>query len=350
MLNSEIGIDLSKTMVIENPGGMVNDNLDVKLQTFKQELLRNPSIYDFTFSYTFPGKENFWISSFYSDKLESQDQVNIYLNNVDYNYYDLFNVKLLSGRNFSTKYATDDSLAVILNEAAINVFGFESPEEAINMQVKQGTSRSWNIVGVMNNYYDLSLKKQVEPMMTFVDNGRIRFFSVKVNLNNIDKTITEIKDEWNRVFAQAPFDYFFAEDFYNAQYQSDKKFNGIFGIFTFLALIVCSIGILGITIYIIEIRTKEIGIRKVLGSSISGLFILLSKEFTRYIIYANIVAWPAAYIIMKKWLQNFAVSISLDIYSFLLSGFIVFIIAILTISYHIIKAIFENPVKSLRYE
>ncbi|MCP4726575.1 MAG: ABC transporter permease [bacterium] len=350
MTNFDIGMDLDQTLVIVNPESTGNiDQQMNRVNTFKEKLETNPQISGFASSQGFPGRENYWISSFHSDNMSEEDRVNIYINSIDDNYIDLFNIELLAGRKFSEEIITDDSLAVIINERAVKLLQYNSPEESIGKYLYSG-ERKWSIVGVINDYYDLSLKKQVEPNIFFLDYSDPGYFELKINMSNNGEVIEYVRQEWDSCFEQLPFEYFFADEFYNRQYYNEKRFGKIFSIFSFLTLFVACLGILGLSTYLIGQRTKEIGIRKALGSSSSRIGLLLTSEFTGFIIAANIISYPVMYIVMSRWLQGFARHVDPDIGSYLLSVIAVLMISLLTISYKTVKASLVNPVDSLRYE
>ena len=180
--------------------------------------------------------------------------------------------------------------------------------------------------------------------------GRISYISIKIKSNNIPATIEHIKDVINTYSPDYPFEYSFFDDIFDKSYHSEQRMVDIFSSFTFLAIIISCMGLFGLVLYSVEHRIKEIGIRKVLGGSVSGIFLLLSKEFFKWIIISNTIAWPVAWYVMNRWLQNFAYRTDIAVVNFILAAGIALLIALLTMSYQSIKAALSNPVKALRYE
>ncbi len=349
MTNFDIGLDLEQTMVIVNPVDTDDSELlNSRVNTFKENILSLHEVSGITSSVGFPGSENFWIWSFRTEGMTEDDRVNSYINSIDYDYFDIFNIEILAGRNFSREIITDDSLSVIINRTAVDVFQFGSPGEAIGKYITSGDNK-WRIVGVINDYYDLSLKNQVEPNLFFLNRMIPGYMALKINIGD-SGIIDDVRNIWDNCYGALPFDFFFADEHYNRQYINEQKFGEIFSIFSFLTLFVACLGILGLSTYVIGQRTKEIGIRKALGSSSSRIGLLLTGEFTGFIIAANILSYPVMHIVMNKWLQGFARHIDPDFGSYILSVLIVLVLSILTISYKTVKASLVNPVVSLRYE
>ena len=268
---------------------------------------------------------------------------------MDYDYFNFYGIKLLSGRKFSRDSRFHES--VILNEEAAKLFGFEKPEQAVNQKILLGglNGQIVEAIGVIKNYHHKSLKSSIEPVI-FNPIGYIKYFSLKIDGRKINQTIALIEDTWHKVFPDSPFEYFFLDESFNNQYKADQQFGKVFGLFAVFAIFVSCLGLFGLASFTSEQRTKEIGVRKVLGASVSGIIILLSKEFTKWVIIANLFAWPAAWYGMNKWLQNFAYRIDIGLLTFLLAGALALIIALLTVTYQAIRAATANPVEALRYE
>ena len=172
---------------------------------------------------------------------------------------------------------------------------------------------------------------------------------MKIDEKNTSRIISLIQAKWKEVFPGQPFEYFFLDESFNNQYKADQQFGKVFGLFAMLAIFVSCLGLFGLASFISEQRTKEIGIRKVLGASVSGIAFLLSKDFTKWVLMANVIAWPISYFAMKNWLQNFAYRINIGLWVLLLAGVLALVIALLTVGYQAIKAAIANPVDSLRY-
>lgn len=347
MRNYDLGIDIDQTLVIRGPG-VTDSTYNGKLVTFKNELLNYPKINNFTCASNVPGDEIFWATSVRKvEDNEDQGQI-IYIIGMDDDYVPMFNLKVVAGRNFSHEFKTEED-AVIINESAVDLLGFTSNEEAINRKVMlHGKERT--IVGVINNYNQMSLKTATIPLIYryFADHNE--FFALKLNTIDIHESIDLINNKWNEFFSENPFDYFFLDEFYNQQYKNDAKIGNAAGIFAFLAVVIASLGLFALAALNTLQRTKEIGIRKVLGAKVSTISTLLSKDFLTLIIWAIIITAPISYFILDKWLNNFAYRIDVGWKAFILSALAVIIIAFLAISSQIIKSVRVNPVETLKYE
>ena len=206
------------------------------------------------------------------------------------------------------------------------------------------------IIGVIKDFNYESLHQKIKPLAIFLDKGQTSYLPIRIRPADISKTISLIKDEWKKYVPAKPFEYFFLDEDFDRLYQSEQKTGQIFTSFSILAIFIACLGLFGLTAFTVERRIKEIGIRKVLGASISTIVFLISKEFLKWVLIANIIAWPVAYYFMSNWLDNFAYRISITIGVFILSAVIALLIALITVSSQTIKAATANPVKSLRYE
>ena len=267
---------------------------------------------------------------------------------VDYDFVKTYGLQLIAGRDFSREYGTDDSSAFILNEAAVKKLGW-SPREAIGKKMIYG-NRNGQVIGVLNNFNFESLHNKIVPIIFLITKTGNSKFSVKISGNDIPGTLAFLKEKWTEFRPDYPFEYTFLEDRINDLYSSDRKLGDIFGIFSLLAVIIASLGLLGLATYAAEQRTKEVGIRKALGATVSGIVILFSKDFLKLVVLSNIVAWPLAYFVMRKWMEDFAYKAGISIWIFVFSGLIAVLIALLTVSFQAVKAAVTNPVESLRYE
>ncbi|MEJ2613388.1 MAG: hypothetical protein P8Z35_00365 [Ignavibacteriaceae bacterium] len=238
---------------------------------------------------------------------------------------------------------------LILNESAVKELGFTSPEKALGAAIYNDNFKVGKVIGVVKDYHQRSLDKDIKPtILAGATTGKYFIFDVKTK--NLPGKIERIKADFKKMFPGNPFEYNFLDEFFDRQYKSDIKTAEIFSLFTFLSIFISCLGLIGLSSLMITNRTKEIGIRKVLGGSIQSLLILLSKEFLKWVIIANIIAWPVAYYFMNRWLQGFAYRINLSWWMFVLSGGIALVIALVTVILQAIKAATANPVESLRYE
>ena len=245
-------------------------------------------------------------------------------------------------------------MGLILNQTAVNWMGFNDASSAVGQKVDYW-GEIFTVVGVIKDYHQQSPKLEFEPhiyryLRKLGYNPSLGVFASKVNPENFQNSLQKIKESFSAFFPGNPFEYFFLDEYYNQQYEPDLKFGEIVQLFTGLAIFITVIGLFGIALDTTGRRTKEIGVRKVVGSSVTGIVFLLSKEFIKWVVIANVVAWPVAYYFLSKWLHGFAYRIEIGIWVFILSGIIALIIALASVSYQSIKAALANPVKSLKYE
>jgi putative ABC transport system permease protein len=223
------------------------------------------------------------------------------------------------------------------------------PQKATN-QLISNFDDTFKIIGVVSNYHQLGLNRSMLPVV-FVPRPEINnYYSIKFETSNVHETLASVEKVWNNYFAQNPFSYYFLDDDFNTQYKADGQFGVVFGMFSFLAIIIACFGLLSLSAYNVLQRTKEIGIRKVLGAPVSSIIYLLAKDFMLLVCIAFIIAVPVAWFIMNNWLHDFAYRISISWWIFLVAGFIALLIALITVSGQSIKAAIANPVRSLRTE
>ncbi|MES1223342.1 MAG: FtsX-like permease family protein, partial [Bacteroidota bacterium] len=264
-------------------------------------------------------------------------------------YLDIYQIKLAAGRDFTyTDFNPNFGKVhnLLINQSAVKLLGYTSAQDAIGKTIIRG-DRKWDIIGVINDYHQKSLRYPIEPTMLFPAYGTNSYISVKVSPQNLPATIASIKQQYDKFFPGNFFDYSFADERFNAQYRNDQLFGKVFALFSGFAIFIASLGLLGLSLFATIQRTKEIGVRKVLGASVSNIVMLLSKDFIKLVLIAFIIAAPLAWYIMHKWLQDFAYRINISWWIFLLAGTLAVVIALATISFQAIKAAVANPVKSL---
>ena len=353
MRNKDLGINIDQTLILNAPIG--KDDSYSPVMSFKDALLIIPGVKDVSASASVPGKDYSNASSGvrkYGSKPEDGTQG--FFIDVDENYFKLYEVPLIAGRYFTRESRFNNE--IILNEEAVRIYGFKNPDEAVNSKlIFDGfDGQSIKIVGVIKDYHQESLKSALLPIIfnpiNAGDLNLTKYFSLKIDTRNIQQTLEQIKNKWDEIFPNQPFEFSFLDQVFNSQYKADQQFGKVFGLFTFLAILISCLGLIGLASYTNLQRTKEIGVRKVLGASVPGIVSMLSIDFTKWVLIANIIAWPLAYYFMNKWLQNFAYRIDITWWMFVLSGVIALVIALATVSIQAIKAAFANPVESLRYE
>ncbi|MGE5846477.1 MAG: ABC transporter permease, partial [Ignavibacteria bacterium] len=267
----------------------------------------------------------------------------------DFGYLSTLGLKLKTGRNFSKEFSTD-KYSVILNEKSVKTFGWEIDEalgKRILINLLDSTYRT--VIGVVEDYHFISLKQKIEPLViAAVPDYRV--IAVKIKPANLPGYIKEIENIYSRFSPGYPFEYQFLDDSFNQLYTSEKKQEDIFSLFSFLAIFISCLGLFGLASFSAEQRIKEIGIRKVLGATVPEIFVLISTQFLKLVVVANVIAWPFAYFLMDKWLEDFEYRINIALWTFIIAGISALMIAVITVSYQAIKAATANPVKSLRYE
>lgn len=270
---------------------------------------------------------------------------------MDYQFIDVFEMDILAGRAFSEEFTNDPDTSVIVTKSAAEALGFEKPEDAIGQTISLPAFR-WNpiIAGVVNDYNQESLQKSLDPIIFYCTQYGGEFYSMRVRADDLNKTIEHVEDSWNKAFPGNPFIYFFLDDYFNRQYQNEARFGDLFGAFSILAIFIGCLGLFGLSAYTTQQKTKEIGIRKVLGSNDPQIFVLLSKNFVLLILISIVVAVPLTYYFMSLWLDTFAYKQAIPIWVFAAAGISVLAVALITISFQTVKAMRTNPVDSLRYE
>jgi putative ABC transport system permease protein len=253
----------------------------------------------------------------------------------------------LAGRNFSKDFKTDQK-AVLINERAANMFGFKDPQAALGAKLRWGDTVT--IVGVIANFHQQGLQKAIDPMMLPLVPNINNFYSIKMSTSDLRQSIDRLSRLWTKYFPTDPFNYFFLDESFNGQYKADIRFGQVFGLFAGLAIIIACFGLLGLSAYNVLQRTKEIGIRKVLGASVQSLLFLLSREFLILVLLSLLVAIPLGWWVMSNWLEDFAYRISISWWIFALAGLAAIAIALLTTGIQAIKASLANPVACLRAE
>jgi putative ABC transport system permease protein len=349
MRKQSLGININQTLVVNAPIVGIDSTYPQKMIAFKDQLSQNTSIKNITVSTSIPGEPVGWNAG--GIKLVGADentQKQYRVIGVDYDYMKTFDLKLIAGRAFSKSFGSDDS-AVIFNRKAIEQLGFNKPEEALNKRI-DFWGRRYTIVGVTENFHQQSLQDAYEPLILRLIPGVNGYLSVRTNGADAGKTINVVKAEWNKFFPGNTFDYFFLDEHFDDQYKADQRFGQVFGLFTGLAILVACMGLFGLASFTTIQRTKEIGIRKVLGASVFNILKLLYREFALLLLIAFVIAMPVAWYATSNWLQGYAFRIGVHWTYFVLPFITIVLIALVTVSFQSIKAAIANPAKSLRTE
>ncbi|WP_206537984.1 ABC transporter permease [Sphingobacterium deserti] len=268
---------------------------------------------------------------------------------IDYDYIPTLAMEILQGRNFSRAYGSD-STGILINESAAKVLGYANPiGQKVYMPYDDGQSIAYTVVGVVKNFHFESLRQQVGPLLMRLGNNRSAA-AFRVSSNNLQQFIGQVEEEWKARSPALPFSYHFLDESFDAMYRVEQQVGKLAISFSFLAVFIACLGLFGLTTFIVEQRIKEIGIRKVLGASISGILVMISKDFVRLVLIAIVIGTPLTWWAMNKWLEDFAYRIDIEWWMFAVAGLLAVIIALTTVSYQAIRAATANPVNSLRDE
>jgi len=347
MRNQDLGIDINQTLVIKGPGA-TDSTYAQKMESFKSEALRVSGVKSMSASTNVPGDEIFWASGIKRLIGGPENSISGYTVGIDQDYIPSFDLKLAAGRSFDRAH-TNDKKSVILNRAMAEALDFADPKMAIGEKVSHGGD-TLEVVGVLENYHQMSLKEAVTPLVFRYTPDFSSFYAFKIEGNDYKGVLASLEEPWKAFFPGNPMDYFYLDQFFNRQYESDQQFGRIFGLFTLLAIFIACLGLFGLASFMTMQRTKEIGIRKVLGSTVSNIVLLLSKGFIQLVLIANLIAWPLAWWIMDRWLQSFPYRIAINPVLFLLAGVGVVLIAFLSVGFQTLKAALINPAQTLKYE
>ncbi|UZR95668.1 ABC transporter permease [Chondrinema litorale] len=343
--STDLGYNKENIVIIEGIG-----NLGNKLETFKNEVNKVTGVSNVAFSSAMPGQPFFFGSSFIpeykSEALITKTMV------MDEDFQKTMGLEIIEGRGFDKAY--NDSSSIILNEAALVALDIQDPigSKITSKNNDPANNVTYTIVGIAKDFHFQSLRESISPLAILAPSGSNNFGFLAVHINNseLHSSLSDIENLWKEFENEMPFKHTFFEEDLKAQYISDKRFGEVFMVFASLAIIIACVGLFGLAAYTASLKTKEIGVRKVLGASISGIILMLTTKFTKLVLIAFVLAIPFTYYVMDWWLSSFAYKTEMGILPFLLAGTSAFGIAIITVSYQSIKAAIVNPVKSLKSE
>jgi len=353
MNKTQLGFNMDQILVIKSPTLTRFDSTFIsRVNSFKEELKQIAHVQGATTSWNVPGGDIGRSFNVRQADSAATNRFTVRHTSVDYDFLNVYGVKLIAGRNFKQTDHNPDGRklrSMLINRSAAKLLGFESPEHAIGKSILRG-DREWDVVGVVEDYHQKSLRYPMEPMIFMPFYSTNSEISVKLAPGDLPGTIAQIKKKYESFFPGNLFDYNFLDETFNRQYENDQLFGKAFGIFAGLAIFVACLGLLGLTMFATIQRTKEIGVRKVLGASISSIVLLLSKSFLKLILLSGAIAFPLAWWAMNTWLRDFAFRVNIGWWIFILAGASALFIAFATISFQAIRAAIANPVKSLRTE
>ena len=353
MEQKELGIDISNTLVISGPSvDRGNDSTYyAKLQNFKLEVTSQPEFKSVVLANFIPGKEIRSYSSGYIRRVSNPDDPanSYYLTQVGYEFMQAFNFKLLAGRFFDQSYTTDRQ-SVVINREAVKKLGFQSPESAIGQKIFVRLTTTPTIIGVVDDFHQHSLKRNYPPIIFEVRKRPKLFCYVKYEGTKELSGMNELSAIWSDIFPGNPFNAFFLDDFYARQYGQDLKFTRIFGLFTFLAILIASLGIIGLTYFTATKLVKEIGIRKTLGASYWDVLMMLGKGLGLYVLLSSIISIPAIYLTSRQWLVGYAFRVQISWWFLMIPILVLALIAFIVVLTQSVKSFRMNPVSALRVD
>jgi putative ABC transport system permease protein len=354
MQNKDLGINMEQVLIVKGPSALEawDKAYPQRFARFKSEAAKYRYIVELTASDFIPGKM-LNRAYFRHASMDTKEAKNFYTGTADNHFLQTYGIKLMAGQNFPA-VSQETTPQVIINQTAAKHLGFSNAQEAVGAKVvglEMDEQRATaEIIGVVQDFHYSSLKETIEPTIFYFNATVPYFYSLKLNSQNIASSVAHIEDLYKEAFLGNPFTYYFLDESFNALYTREVKFGQMVALFSSLAVFIACLGLLGLSYYTIARRSKEIGIRKVLGASVTHITLFLSRDFLKLIIVANLIAWPLAYAGMSQWLQNYAFHIDINLWLFVWPSLIVLLLALLTIGVQTIKAASANPVNSLRNE
>jgi putative ABC transport system permease protein len=349
MRKESLGINIDQMLVVTPPVVNNDSTFLSRINAYKQTLQQNTAVGSISVSTTIPGQPVDWNAG--GIKLVGTDestQKQYRVIGVDYDFIKTYNMKIIAGRAFSKEFGTDDH-SVIYNRKAVEHIGFSKPEEAIGKKI-DFWGQQYTIVGVADNFHNQSLKEAFEPLILRLIPDLSGYVSIKTKADKASDIVDLAKKQWSNFFPGNTFEYFFLDEHFAKQYSADQRFGKVFSLFTILAILVACLGLFGLASYTTLQRRKEIGIRKVLGASVSGILRILYKEFVLLLIISFLIAAPLAWLSSSKWLEGYAFRTDIEWYYLAIPFLVICAIALITVSFQSIRAAIANPVKALRSE
>nr|WP_321415477.1 ABC transporter permease [uncultured Allomuricauda sp.] len=346
ILDKNLGFDKEQQLIIDfNYDGDIRENLEA----IKNEFRQLPEVASVSASRTVPGTHFPAAGTNVESKEGKMVNYSPFLYEVDVDFIPHYKLDVVAGRPYSRNFPADTISSMVINEAAAKDFGYADPQNIIGKKFEQW-GKSGTIIGVVKNFNYMSLHEEVAPLTLRLEPTSSRFLALRIKSNDVSAVVPKIEAIWTDMAPHRPFIYNFLDDSFNKQYDADLRFKDLFTFFSFLAILIASLGLFGLATYSAMLRRKEIGIRKVLGAQAAGIVTLLSKDFMKLVLISILVATPFAWYAMDQWLNLYAYKVTINWWVFVLAGGIALSVAIITIGFHAIKSARANPIKSLRTE
>jgi putative ABC transport system permease protein len=346
ILNKDMGYAKEQILVLHTGDISMRDDFHNKLETIKSELTRNPNIISVAGSKRLPNHMTLGAVDILPGR-DTEGNIPVYAMWGDDDFINLYGIGITAGRNFSKEYPADRKGAILINETAAKACRWEDP---IGKTLTYWGNRTGIIVGIMKDFHFHPIHKPIEPFCIYYEPLYFDYLSIKIHGFDVSKIISYIEHVMKNFSPNHPFEYQFFDEIFARTYQTEQKTGKQFSVITILSILIACMGLFGLALFTTQQRIKEIGIRKVMGASVKHITFLLTKDFLKWIVVANLAAWPVAYFVMNQWLQNFAFRIHIGWVLFLAAAGMSFAVALLTVSYQILKTATANPIDSLRYE
>lgn len=356
MLHQNTGFDMKQTLIVKGPA-IKDSTYQAHQEFFHQAIDQLSNVSEMATTSSIPGEELHWGRG-YSRASDPSKSIGANIIAVDENYFSLFKATFIAGSNFSDGSLTNQH-TIVLNETAVRKLGYSNPADIINEAIiwheSENNAVPKRVIGVVKDFNQTSFRNEVGPIVFALKKYLVapwagEYYAFKVPVTDINESIAGINQVWKKVFADNPFDYFFLDDYFINQYKSDQRFGRVFAVFSVLAIIIASLGLFGVSSYLIMLRTKEIGVRKVLGSSSAGVVRLLTRDFMWWVFIAFVLACPIAAYLMNQWLQEFAFKIELNIWIFIAAGAMCLLLAFITVTWKSLQMANTNPAEALKNE
>jgi len=347
MQQQDLGIDTEQLLIVEGPSVIANDSLfNAQQSAFKDVMLQQAEIRGGTASMSIPGTIIYWTN-------EARNPINdarsvVYQMGVDYDYLDVYGHELLAGRTFSPDFGLEEN-ALIINETMRERLGFDSPEAALSQTVIRGGD-TLSVVGVVADYHQLGLKQEYEPVGFLLRPNSRSYYTLRVQSADLAATMAYVGQQYEAFFPGNPYTRYFLDAHFNEQYERDQQFGQAFSFFALLAIVVACLGLFGLSLFTVAQRTKEIGVRKVMGATLGQVVVLLMRDIVTLVLIGSVIAAPVIWVTMRDWLDGFAFRIDLGGLVFIVAALLTLLLALLTVSYQSLRAARSNPVDALRYE
>ncbi len=357
MANKDLGFSKENILAI----ALQNEPVRLKLESFKDELLKMNGIVRTGASSMVPGEMYLFNASVYPEGFTKDQTLNMQNFLVDYGYFDVLDIEIVKGRGFLLDFTADHENGIVINETVAKAYNWVDPigkklNVVYSLENNQTTTGQFEIIGVCKDFHNRSLYSEISPLfINYISNEgsislRARRLIVKLNGIDIPGTLDLIRQKWEEFYPEMPYYSFFLDEFYDSQHRAEERMSNLFSLFSLLAIFIACLGLFGLAAYTTEQRTREIGIRKVVGSTARAVIILLSRNYLRLIGISNLIAWPAAFLIIRKWLQNYPYRTELSLTPFIITTLVTLLLAFVTVIYQSGKAALINPAETLKYE